>query len=245
MLAGFIMPFTFAHPAIVLPFVGRVSAHAASGLVIGSMIPDFEYFMRLRVASHIAHTPAGLLLFCIPTSLAVGFLWHAVVKRPLVHQLPGFLQFRLATSFEHSPRTFSAWAAFLATSLIGSATHIGWDSFTHAHGYAVTEIPVLAQPLWAGIPLYKYLQHGSTLIGFVVIVLFVGILPHSPSSRTGSLPWFWPAVLFGTTALFVGFSLWLPEPFAIQSLGNHLVRLIAAGFIFLTLVCVLIRRHFA
>ena len=47
------MPFTFSHPAIVLPLV-RKSGHwfSATGLIIGSLTPDFEYFMRMRIVDN-------------------------------------------------------------------------------------------------------------------------------------------------------------------------------------------------
>ncbi|MEM7184808.1 MAG: DUF4184 family protein [Spirochaetota bacterium] len=40
------MPFTFSHPAIVLPFVKFPKQWVClSALIVGSIVPDFEYFM--------------------------------------------------------------------------------------------------------------------------------------------------------------------------------------------------------
>jgi hypothetical protein len=42
------MPFTFAHPAIVLPLKHLPKRwYSLTGLIIGSMTPDFEYFIRM------------------------------------------------------------------------------------------------------------------------------------------------------------------------------------------------------
>lgn len=42
------MPFTFAHPATVLPFAKKHSKHiSVTALILGSMAPDFEYFCTL------------------------------------------------------------------------------------------------------------------------------------------------------------------------------------------------------
>lgn len=42
------MPFTFAHPAAVLPFAKKHSKHiSVTALILGSMAPDFEYFYTL------------------------------------------------------------------------------------------------------------------------------------------------------------------------------------------------------
>jgi len=43
------MPFTFSHPAIVLPLATlRRQWISATGLIIGSITPDFEYFIRMK-----------------------------------------------------------------------------------------------------------------------------------------------------------------------------------------------------
>ena len=89
------MPFTPAHPAIVLPFLKikpeRVSATA---LVIGSIAPDFEYFFKMSVSGQHSHTLLGILYFDIPVTIGLAFLFHGVVKRNLIANLPAFFQYR-------------------------------------------------------------------------------------------------------------------------------------------------------
>ena len=55
------MPFTLCHPAIVLPLY-RYAARITSlpGLVIGSMSPDFVYFLSLGISRSFTHTPMGV-----------------------------------------------------------------------------------------------------------------------------------------------------------------------------------------
>lgn len=43
-----VLPLTFAHPAAVLPFSRKSKYIHFSALVLGSMAPDFEYFLRGR-----------------------------------------------------------------------------------------------------------------------------------------------------------------------------------------------------
>src|SRR3989338_5092867 len=75
------MPFTFAHPAIILPFYkSKTFSRFFTLLVIGSMSPDFEYFLRLQTYSKYSHTLLGILYFCIPTSLLVFFAYEKLVK---------------------------------------------------------------------------------------------------------------------------------------------------------------------
>ena len=68
------MPFTLAHPAIVLPLAAKKLRMSATGLVIGSMVPDFEYFIRMRTESKYSHTLAGLFWFDLPLGLLLCFV---------------------------------------------------------------------------------------------------------------------------------------------------------------------------
>ena len=56
------MPFTFAHPAAIIPINSRFkSKFCLTGLVLGSMAPDFEYFIRLKPYSAYGHNLIGFL----------------------------------------------------------------------------------------------------------------------------------------------------------------------------------------
>ena len=57
------MPFTFAHPAIVLPFYKKPKFFSMTTLIIGSMSPDFEYFLRVKIKSDMSHTLIRYHLF--------------------------------------------------------------------------------------------------------------------------------------------------------------------------------------
>ncbi|MBG86149.1 MAG: hypothetical protein CMO80_04530 [Verrucomicrobiales bacterium] len=73
------MPFTLAHPLAVIPLARTRLVFSA--LVIGSMSPDFEYFLRLRQNSRASHSIAGMLFFCVPASLVLMLLWEMLMKR--------------------------------------------------------------------------------------------------------------------------------------------------------------------
>ena len=90
------MPFTFAHPAVVLPGV-FLPKHwmSLTGLVVGSLVPDFEYFFRWQVLSLYSHTPAGIFWFDVPVALALCFVFHVVIKKALLENLPIFFKARL------------------------------------------------------------------------------------------------------------------------------------------------------
>ncbi|SEP14833.1 DUF4184 family protein [Paenibacillus sp. OV219] len=57
------MPFTFAHPAYALPLKFINPRYlSATGLVLGSMAPDFEYFLTLEPHQTIGHSFSGLFV---------------------------------------------------------------------------------------------------------------------------------------------------------------------------------------
>jgi hypothetical protein len=88
------MPFTLAHPAAVVHLArGRLPF---SGLVIGSMAPDFEYVLRGRAVGEIGHTLPGLFVFCIPVGLASYACFQYLVKPAAIALLPGCVRSRMA-----------------------------------------------------------------------------------------------------------------------------------------------------
>ncbi|MFN5774209.1 DUF4184 family protein, partial [Flavobacterium sp.] len=91
------MPFTFSHPAIVLPltFLPR-QWFSLTGLVIGSLTPDFEYFLRMRIESNYSHTIDGLFWFDLSLGLLLAFLFHNIVRDSLFDNLPIFLKSRFS-----------------------------------------------------------------------------------------------------------------------------------------------------
>ncbi|MGN7470479.1 DUF4184 family protein [Brevibacillus sp. SAFN-007a] len=77
------MPFTFSHPAIVLPLrrQGWVSFPA---LVWGSMAPDLEYFLRMQPYSVYSHTLPGLFCVDLPLVIALYVVYRYVVAKGLL-----------------------------------------------------------------------------------------------------------------------------------------------------------------
>ena len=83
------MPFTFSHPAIILPFrYLPVKWFSFTGLVIGSLTPDFEYFIRMKVQSIYSHTLLGIFWFDLPLAILLAFLFHSLVRDTLFFNLP-------------------------------------------------------------------------------------------------------------------------------------------------------------
>jgi hypothetical protein len=162
------MPFTLAHPAIVVPLVRPLTrrfgkAAIFSSLVIGSMTPDIAFLLPIGVNRHQSHSLAGLLWCCLPVGFAVYFIYHWWLKSALIDLLPraGFSRLH---DYAHT-RDAIAWRLLPRIALcllIGAATHDVWDSFTHRDSFAVRNLPWLRVHLFSGggfwIYIYSALQ---------------------------------------------------------------------------------------
>jgi hypothetical protein len=173
------MPFTLSHPAAVVPFMRR-RGFVPSALVVGCMAPDFEYFICLSMHSGRAgHSLPGLFLLTVPAALAVLWLYHRLLKEPLLSLLPHCIQSRALTycaPFRFWPRR--RFAAILESIVLGAFTHVAWDAFTHLGGCPVFLAPFLARPVtvtpWGVVRVHNVLQYVSSLAG-VGVLLACGI----------------------------------------------------------------------
>lgn len=173
------MPFTFSHPAIVLP-LARLNKKfmSASGLIIGSMAPDFEYFIRMRLMQVHGHKLAGVFYFDLPVALMAVLIFQFLVRDTLIEHLPEFLQKKYQPFYQMHWLTYfkKYWYVVIWSILIGIFSHLFWDAFTHAPGYFVQFIPFLQEELLifnVTIPSYDFMQLLSSAFGAVVILLVI------------------------------------------------------------------------
>ena len=175
------MPNPIAHPAAAIPFtkVGLVF----SALVVGSLSPDFGYFMPLPGYFFMYSLP-GLMLFDLPVGLILLWIFHTLMKWPLLALLPFRLQRRLfkqAQGFSFGPP--KRFLLILISLLVGSITHVILDSFTHDYGWMVEQFSVFRTPI-SGVPLYTVLQNLSTVLGIgIMIYWFLRWLPTASQSE--------------------------------------------------------------
>ncbi|RVT79926.1 DUF4184 family protein [Flavobacterium sufflavum] len=184
------MPFTFSHPAIVLPLSYLPKRWISlTALIVGSMTPDFEYFLRMKVQSYYSHTLSGIFWFDLPLGIIITFLFHTIVRNSLFLNLPLQIKARL---FEYQKFDWINYfkhngIVVIISLLIGIASHLFWDSFTHNLGYFVEIIPSLKNKtnlFNLQIPIYKILQHSSSLVGAIIIILGFKKLPISKIENT-------------------------------------------------------------
>lgn len=203
------MPFTFSHPAIVLPFTSfKKQLLSATGLIIGSMTPDFEYFVRMDVESHYSHTLLGLLWFDLPVGIILCFVYHGIIRNALIDHLPIFLRTRISVFKKFNWESFfkQNWPLVGLSILVGTASHLLWDGFTHRSGFFVKRISFLNENINVGsftVPMFEIAQHVSTIIGGVVIILVVLNLEQMPVSKKTNIHKYWLLIIAITIAIIV------------------------------------------
>jgi len=194
------MPFTFSHPALVLPLALLPRRWVSlTGLVAGASVPDFDYFIWLKIQSRYGHTWPGIFYFDVPVGLLLAFVFHAVVRNALVANSPAFIQQRFGHLYGFNwPAHFARhWLAVVGSVAVGAASHLLWDSFTHLNGALVQAMPALQQAVLVGSypwPLYNILQHSSTLVGAVAILLVVLAMPRQTRVVQKPRWWFWATI---------------------------------------------------
>ncbi|OYU83687.1 MAG: hypothetical protein CFE24_10190 [Flavobacterium sp. BFFFF2] len=233
------MPFTFSHPALVIP-LGYLPKKwiSMTGLVIGSIAPDFEYFLRMRIQSNYSHTIAGLFLFDLPLGIFLAYMFHLVVRNTLCSNLPTFLQYRFAAfnQFDWHFHVKKHYLIIFISMLVGAASHLFWDSFTHKDGYFVLAIPFLTDTVHCfnySFPFYKIVQHSSTFIGGLVIAGAIGTLPKMPDTLKSISATYWLSIA-GFTLIII-FTRIAFSPVTLQ-IGHLLATAIAALLISTTVV---------
>lgn len=118
------MPFTYAHPALVVPFVRASDARGwRSSLVLGAMAPDLARMIPVWGTRELSHSLSGLLLVDVPLAIALTLVW-SLWFAPRAVRLPGL------EAMEH-PWTPASRFLIPLGALLGSVSHLLWDLITH------------------------------------------------------------------------------------------------------------------
>ena len=186
------MPLTLVHPLAVWPLR---RTRLFSAFVAGSMAPDFR---RLTIPMGDApyHTWSAAVEYYLPSALLALFLYHRLIKLPMISLAARRYQPWLVRSSPNFPFTpFSRFAAIVLATFAGIATHLLWDAFTHPGAWGL---------IWLGLD-NKYIQFAthyrltvalflwdlSTLIGIVImsVILYRAFSRNAgPRAREPKVP---------------------------------------------------------
>jgi hypothetical protein len=192
------MPFTFSHPAAILPAKYLPEKWISlTALVIGSITPDFEYFIRMRNFGEYGHTWSGILWFDLPLAFALTFIYHAFVRDELIDNLPRILRKRVIgfKSLNWPGYVKGHLGIVLICLIIGIVSHVLWDGFTHRTGYFVGLMPWLNENtyIFGGIGYSRFyvLQQISSITGLVLVLYVLFRLPADESVSKKNITGYW------------------------------------------------------
>jgi hypothetical protein len=196
------MPLTFAHPAAVLPAKYLPEKWVSmTGLIIGSITPDFEYFIRMKVESIYSHTWIGMFWLDLPLSLLLTFIYHSIVRNPFICNSPLFLKRRLSRymHFKWLDYFMHNFFKVIICLLVGIATHIFWDGFTHPHAEFVKMIPFLKEStvlFGHQIPNSTLLHAISSIVGGAIVFYAIMRIPRADTYAPSHHPvYYWFIIL--------------------------------------------------
>lgn len=214
------MPLAPAHPAVVLPLQGL--GLPLSALVMGAVAPDAPVYLPVGVSYETTHSGWGVAVDAV-IGLVLLWLWFAVLRDAVVDLTP-YLRRRVPPKARLGRR---AWLLAPLAAAVGAGTHVLWDSATHDWGFLVRELAFLRE-VYGPVPLYRWLQHISTVVGSVVVAAYGAtllgrrpVVPRPPAVRRSSL-WLVPVPL---AALSVAIVLRDPE----DAVGAALLTLLVVA----------------
>ncbi|MCT4605877.1 MAG: DUF4184 family protein [Marinisporobacter sp.] len=246
------MPFTFSHPAIVIPIKNKFDKYVDfTALVLGSMAPDFEYFLRFKPMGTIGHTIEGFFYLNLPLCFMIAYLFHYIVKKPFILNMPKPIDgwFHHMVNCRWAIKSIRDFFVFGYSAITGMFSHVLWDGFTHNGGMFVKRIPLLTKYICFidyQIPVYKFFQHGSTLIGFMIIVIYFyrnrdlgkRNFYHIPS-KTKLVYYF--SIFCITMGISIYRMIWILEGLHLKFIGSYIVTFINSGMIGILIVSLFFR----
>ena len=246
------MPFTFAHPAIILPLKqAKPRMFSLTALVAGSMAPDFEYFFKVHGTSTVSETFAGIFTFNLPVAIGISLLFHLVVRNPLLMHLPkpydkrfsGFLKFDFLKSLRQHP------FRFLISALVGIISHLVLDLLTspetmtrsfHRLQEAKISEGLLELQAILGLQPFILLERTFSVLGLLLIGYLLSkvnypakkFMPLQPRQKKKFFTVFFVLLIAGVMAA-INFL-----PYAL-SISQLIINFISAGLLSLTITCLL------
>jgi hypothetical protein len=239
------MPFTFSHPAIVLPLKKIQPAwFSLTGLVIGSMSPDMMYFLQMSGEEDYGHTLAGIFVFDIPVTLLLTIVFHLWIRNTLLLYLPAPFNRKFAKYMHHNIFIYlrKKWYLVVISAFIGAVTHILWDYTGYPQGWVYELAPdFFGKTLHVGpiqLPMYLFIEYAGSVLGLLFIgwafLQEKGEEPVRRVSATAKIV-FWLCIVFFTVAV-IAVKLYVnPRDYGI---GSMFVIGIS-GFLLAVIICCL------
>ena len=174
------MPFTLSHPAAILP-LRRLKPLRTVPLVLGALAPDFSHYLPWSVRAWFpeTHNLAASWRVCVPLCLVIlGFCY--LLRVPLTALMTPRARWLCLTAIEPFGKRWVEWLLAPLAILIGTWTHLLWDSFTHSSGWMVRHYAALHAHLTIGTydtTVNRILQYLSSVAGLAILAVWYWRLP--------------------------------------------------------------------
>jgi uncharacterized protein DUF4184 len=210
------VPFTGSHPAAVLPLLR--APLPASALVIGSLAPDVPFYLPGR-PDWDTHSALAVGTTDVLVGLVVWLLWHGLLAAPALAAAPAGLRARLVgrVPVGLGPRLRPGRLVPVPVAVVvGAATHVLWDAFTHGGAWGSERIAALRVTL-GGLPVHDWAQHGSSVVGAAALAWWLRrwwrrTAPVAVPAPGRSARGVWPGLLGLAAVVGVGAALGAPDP---------------------------------
>ena len=221
-------------------------------LVVGSMAPDLAYVFNGSRVSVWAHGFPGVVVFCVPVTLAVSLVVARLLSPVFWDHLPDVKPFRLHDYRGLTVHRF-AWGGAALSALIGALSHVMLDHFTHDWGWFAQHLnwynSVLVDDFlgrqWTVFRIIQYIGH---VVGTVVCVWLLARYGRqrwmaSPAAQVEPYP-----VTVGSTVAVAGAMLagavvgiaWILRDRS--GSATDVIRVAAVCFVFLLAICLSLQR---
>ena len=175
------MPFTLSHPVAAVPLKKYLGQYGGlSALFIGAMVPDFVYMLPQEFVYHYrltSHSIMGLFKVCLPMGVLFFYLYHLLMAPAIVAVFPDILRRKLPEHLcQGQCPPMHNGHIIIVSLLIGAATHIIWDAFTHENAIPqyieFLRTPLMTLDNWQIMP-FRVLQHLSTVLGLMLLLWWI------------------------------------------------------------------------
>lgn len=167
------MPFTISHAVVALAV--RRTPLPVAAVAVGAMAPDAVLFAPSLPPYEFAHSWTGVVSIDLVVALVALAAWWWLVRPAWSTAVPG-LRERLPVGWDRPP----VWSArgivpVVVGCLVGSATHVLWDAFSHEHDWAVQSFAFLREPVVGAYPVWALVQDASSVLGMVALLVAAGV----------------------------------------------------------------------
>src|SRR3954454_954589 len=164
------------------------------------MAPDLPYYLPLP-QPYATHSWLAVVTTDLVLGLLAWALWHGLLaglaRESAPAALRGRLEGRVAAGLAGRLSSVRQGLLLVAALVLGAATHLVWDEFTHPRRWGAEHIPALARS-WGPLPGYRWAQYASSVAGFVVLLVWFvrwwRRTPAVPTRRQPAARWVWPAL---------------------------------------------------